>query len=112
MALEEALTALTAALNANTAALGSKAAPAGKPAGKPAADTKITAAQIKAAVIAVKDAFDKPTALALIKKHAKVTEIAQIKPSFYQSVMDACEAKMAEQESTEDDPDADDDNEL
>ena len=115
MPIEEAMAALTAALNANTLAHGGKAAGAGKPAatsGKAAAAAanKITAEMVRAAVIGVKDAYDKPTALALIKKHAKVSEISAIKPSFYQAVIDACAEKMGEGDSSEET--ADDDDEL
>lgn len=101
MSLETKIDELIGALNANTEAHGGKpgkAATPGKPAaGKPgkAADTP-TFETVKAAVLGVRDAFTKPVALALIKKHAKALEIASVKPAYYQAVLDACAEKMAE----------------
>lgn len=114
--LETSIDTLVAALNANTLAHGGKppgavAAKPGTVAAKPPAASKLTMEMVKAAVIGVKDAFDKPTALALIKKHAKANEIASIKPTFFQAVIDACAEKMAEGEGTEEAA-ADDDDEL
>lgn len=103
MALEDVMLQLIGALNANTEAHGGKPSggkPGGKPltaaASKPGAGAKLTAEMVKAAVLGVRDTFDKSVALALIKKHAKANEIAAIKPGFYAAVMEACEEKMAE----------------
>lgn len=113
MSLEAKMDELIGALNANTEAHGGKAirGTVGKPvAGKPAAAPgKLTAEMVKAAVLGVRDAFDKQSAIALIKKHAKAGDIAGIKPSFYQAVLDACEAKMAEVGGEGDEDTADED---
>lgn len=112
MSLETKIDELIGALNANTEAHGGKAgkAAAGKPAGKPAAADKVTAEMVKAAVLGIRDSFSKPIALALIKKHAKASEIAMIKPAYYAAVMEACEEKMAEAGGDSDDATDDDDN--
>lgn len=110
--LEDTMERLTAALNANTEALGGKA-PAGGAAtrtapAKTAAAAKLTLEQVKAAVIAVKDAHGKPAAIKIIKEAGGVAELSAIKPARFAAVMAACEEIMGEGEGSEaaDDDDA------
>lgn len=102
MALEDTMERLTAALNANTEALGGKApAKGGAARTAPAKEAKITLEQVKAAVIAVKDAHGKPAAIKIIKDAGRVAELSAIKPANFAAVMAACEEIMGDGEGSE-----------
>jgi hypothetical protein len=118
MPLEDTLDRLIGALNANTEAHGGKpsarpnaAAVAGKPPG--ALPPKVTMEQVKAAVMALKDAMGRPAALKVIKDAGGAAELNAIKPAKYAAVLAKCAEMMGEGESddaTDATAEADDDN--
>jgi hypothetical protein len=71
------------------------------------AERKITAEQIKAAVMQVKDTMGRPAALNIIKTHAKAVELASIKPQYYAAVMAACDEAMTPAGGGDEDGEAD-----
>jgi len=123
MSLEEQIKALTEAVQANTEAIkaagGSAAAASGKAettsargrGRPPKADNKgdentLTAEQVKAKAVQVKDKLGTPEAKKLINKFAP--ELAKIKPDDYEAFVAACD-KALSGESDDDDGGADDD---
>jgi hypothetical protein len=115
---------LIASLDANTEALGGKpvrtaaagAAPViagspvlAKPTGKGlAAAPKPTMDEVKAALVAVRDAFGRPAAMKIVKEEGKATEMPGIKPAQFAAVLAKCASVMAEEADEEETEDAED----
>jgi len=106
---------LIVALNANTEAHGGKPSGGGgrlaAVAGKPAAAglAKATMEQVKAALIAVREAHGKPAAVKIIKDVGGVPDMAGIKPARYTAVLAACSELMDDGGSGDEATDPDED---